>query len=98
MFLTLDKILTKSFFFNRLIILLLGIHDPYAPLENIICGIFFGGLVDAARNAFGKISKTDLKAANILKSKSNISENGSGAGGNQSFGDNSIKDERKKDV
>jgi len=96
----LDFLIAMGFLiYFRIIILLLGIHDPYAPFENIICGIFFGGLVDAARNAWGKVSKTDLKTASIMKSKI-ISENGSGNSvGNQNFGENSnIKDERKKDL
>jgi len=27
--------------------MLLGIHDPFLPFENLICAIFFGGIWDA---------------------------------------------------
>lgn len=27
----------------------IGTHDPFAPFENIVCAVFFGGLVDALR-------------------------------------------------
>ena len=27
---------------------LIGVHDPFAPLESLVCGVFFGGLVDWA--------------------------------------------------
>jgi hypothetical protein len=29
----------------------IGTHDPFVPLENIICAVFFGGLVDSLRKA-----------------------------------------------
>jgi trimeric intracellular cation channel len=27
----------------------IGTHDPFVPMENIICAVFFGGLVDSLR-------------------------------------------------
>ena len=33
--------------------ILLGIHDPFAPFENIFCALFMGGLADAISRAFG---------------------------------------------
>ena len=28
---------------------IIGSHDPFVPLENIICTLFFGGVVDGLR-------------------------------------------------
>lgn len=27
----------------------IGTHDPFVPMENIVCAVFFGGLVDRIR-------------------------------------------------
>ena len=35
----------------KLSALLLGIHDPFAPFENLFCAIFMGGMWDALRRA-----------------------------------------------
>jgi len=33
--------------------LLLGIHDPFVPFENLFCALFLGGLFDAVQRALG---------------------------------------------
>ena len=50
--------------------ILLGIHDPFAPFENIFCALCMGGLADAITRAFGGANKTpnlssDNKAAGV---------------------------------
>lgn len=35
------------FVYFKLSSMLLGIHDPFLPFENLICAIFFGGVWDA---------------------------------------------------
>lgn len=35
----------------KLSALLLGIHDPFAPFENLFCAVFMGGMWDALRRA-----------------------------------------------
>ena len=39
------------FVYFKLSALLLGIHDPFAPFENLFCAIFMGGMWDALRRA-----------------------------------------------
>lgn len=39
------------FVYFRLSSLLLGIHDPFVPFENLFCAIFMGGVVDALKRA-----------------------------------------------
>jgi len=39
------------FIFTRILYLLVGIHDPFHPFENLFCGFFFGGVVDALKHA-----------------------------------------------
>jgi len=39
------------FVYFRLSSLLLGIHDPFVPFENLFCAIFMGGMVDALKRA-----------------------------------------------
>jgi hypothetical protein len=54
--------------------LILNIHDPFHPFENIFCAIFFGGMVDALKKAItstGDKTKTD---ENALQSKSQSSK------------------------
>jgi hypothetical protein len=38
------------FIIVRILYLLAGIHDPFHPFENLCCGVFFGGVVDAIKN------------------------------------------------
>jgi len=39
------------FILTRILYLLVGIHDPFLPFENLFCGVVFGGVVDAMKNA-----------------------------------------------
>ena len=39
------------FVYFKLSALLLGIHDPFAPFENLFCAVFMGGMWDALRRA-----------------------------------------------
>lgn len=39
------------FVYFKLSAILLGIHDPFAPFENLFCAIFMGGMWDAMRRA-----------------------------------------------
>lgn len=34
--------------------LCLGLKDPFAPVQNLTCTIFFGGIVDAMKSAITK--------------------------------------------
>ena len=53
--------------------LLLGIHDPFVPFENLFCAIFFGGVWDSMQRAVsGK--KADAAAETTKASKSRSSE------------------------
>ncbi|CAD6225927.1 GSCOCG00005798001-RA-CDS [Cotesia congregata] len=58
------------FIYFKLSSILLGIHDPFVPFENLICQIFFGGLMDRFTKLFGrgqvKDEKTDAKKNKIF--------------------------------
>jgi len=41
------------FVYFKISSILLGIHDPFAPFENIFCALCMGGLADAITRAFG---------------------------------------------
>lgn len=55
------------FVYFKLSALLLGIHDPFAPFENLFCAIFMGGMWDAMRRAVTKETKEE--ADGTVKSK-----------------------------
>lgn len=38
------------FIYFKLSSMLLGIHDPFLPFENLICALFFGGIWDTLSN------------------------------------------------
>lgn len=38
------------FVYFKLSSMLLGIHDPFLPFENLICALFFGGIWDTLSN------------------------------------------------
>lgn len=38
------------FVYFKLSSMLLGIHDPFLPFENLFCALFFGGIWDALSN------------------------------------------------
>jgi len=42
------------FVYFRLSSLLLGIHDPFVPFENLFCAIFMGGVWDALKRAMSR--------------------------------------------
>lgn len=46
------------FVYFRLSSLLLGIHDPFVPFENLFCAIFMGGMWDAMKRAMTRKSGT----------------------------------------
>ncbi|XP_074115943.1 trimeric intracellular cation channel type 1B.1 [Cotesia typhae] len=50
------------FIYFKLSSILLGIHDPFVPFENLICQIFFGGLMDRFTKLFGRGQVKDEKA------------------------------------
>lgn len=49
------------FVYFKLSALLLGIHDPFAPFENLFCAIFMGGMWDAMRRAVAPEKKEEDK-------------------------------------
>lgn len=56
------------FVYFRLSAILLGIHDPFVPFENLFCAIFMGGMWDALRRALGRAKpEEDLANANGTK-------------------------------
>lgn len=53
------------FVYFRLSSILLGIHDPFVPFENLFCAIFMGGMWDAMRRAVTREKKpeeTDVRS------------------------------------
>jgi hypothetical protein len=55
----------------KLSALLLGIHDPFAPFENLFCAIFMGGMWDALRRAVVREQKpADASDRNDMPMKS----------------------------
>jgi hypothetical protein len=59
------------FIYFRLSSLLLGIHDPFVPFENLFCAVFMGGVWDAMRRAVSreKVDESAQNARNAAKSK-----------------------------
>jgi hypothetical protein len=49
------------FVYFKISSILLGIHDPFAPFENIFCALCMGGLADAITRAFGSKVDGDVK-------------------------------------
>lgn len=43
--------------------ILLGIHDPFVPFENLICALFFGGIWDSLAKIFsrGQVKEGETK-------------------------------------
>ena len=59
------------FVYFKLSALLLGIHDPFAPFENLFCAIFMGGMWDALRRAVVREQKPqDASDRNDMPMKS----------------------------
>lgn len=55
------------FVYFKLSAILLGIHDPFAPFENLFCAIFMGGMWDAMRRA---VTKKETKEETDAAAKS----------------------------
>ncbi|KAL3319635.1 Trimeric intracellular cation channel type B [Cichlidogyrus casuarinus] len=55
--------ITCLFIYLRLSMLCLGLRDPFSPLENIVCTLFFGGLVDAMKAALDKHQTSEVPAS-----------------------------------
>lgn len=51
----------------RLLYVLLGVHNPFRLLENVICAIFFGGMVDALKKAVSSEPKMKTEAGSSVK-------------------------------
>lgn len=47
------------FVYFKLSSLLLGIHDPFVPFENLCCAIFLGGIWDSLARMLGKGPASD---------------------------------------
>lgn len=58
------------FVYFKLSALLLGIHDPFAPFENLFCAVFMGGMWDAMRRAVAAEPKKEEKDSDIPATKS----------------------------
>jgi trimeric intracellular cation channel len=39
---------------SQLSSILLGIHDPFVPFENLLCALFFGGIWDSLAKILGR--------------------------------------------
>lgn len=50
------------FVYFKLSSILLGIHDPFVPFENLTCALFFGGIWDSLAKLFGRGQAKDEKA------------------------------------
>jgi len=48
--------------------ILLGIHDPFLPLENLSCAIFFGGIWDSLAKILGRGQAKDAEGKDVKKS------------------------------
>ena len=57
------------FVYFKLSSLLLGIHDPFIPFENLFCAIFLGGMWDALRRAISKEAPEDGNGKNKADKK-----------------------------
>jgi hypothetical protein len=49
--------------------LLLGIHDPFVPFENLFCAVFMGGMWDALKRAMSREKKEPDTTKNDIKRK-----------------------------
>ncbi|KAL7058085.1 hypothetical protein AAHC03_016594 [Spirometra sp. Aus1] len=54
----------------RVAMLVLGVKDPFAPIQNLTCTIFFGGIVDALKTAVSPASSDAAAAATAAASGS----------------------------
>lgn len=47
--------------------ILLGIHDPFVPFENLLCALFFGGIWDSLAKIFGRNQIKENESKDIKK-------------------------------
>ncbi len=59
------------FIYFRLSSILLGIHDPFVPFENLFCAVFMGGMWDALQRALGKKKEPEESEAKAKTDKKN---------------------------
>lgn len=61
------------FVYFKISSVVLGIHDPFVPLENLLCAIFMGGMWDALRRAASKETAKEDESKDprndVIKSK-----------------------------
>lgn len=64
------------FVYFKLSAILLGIHDPFAPFENLFCAVFMGGFWDALSRAVsgGKGGDGTSKSDAIKNGKTEVSK------------------------
>lgn len=48
--------------------ILLGIHDPFLPFENLCCAIFFGGIWDSLAKILGRGQVKESEGKDVKKS------------------------------
>ncbi|ESP05698.1 hypothetical protein LOTGIDRAFT_103317 [Lottia gigantea] len=53
------------FVYFKLSSIILGIHDPFAPFENLFCAVFMGGMWDAMKRAANREPKKEEKEGDI---------------------------------
>lgn len=71
--------------------LCLGLRDPFAPIQNLICTIFFGGVVDALKAAVnrrksGDASETVANNPNVITPNTGVGVGQDGYGGSSGGG------------
>uniref|UniRef100_A0A5K3F8T9 Trimeric intracellular cation channel type B n=1 Tax=Mesocestoides corti TaxID=53468 RepID=A0A5K3F8T9_MESCO len=67
--------------YMRIAMLCFGLKDPFAPIENLICSIFFGGVVDALKTAVTRHMTDD--ASEIAVTNQNVIGPSASAGASQ---------------
>ncbi|KAK9685233.1 TRIC channel [Popillia japonica] len=56
------------FVYFKLSSILLGIHDPFVPFENLLCALFFGGIWDSMAKIFGRGQIKEGEVKDVKKS------------------------------
>ena len=57
----------NAYYIFQLSSLLLGIHDPFIPFENLFCAFLFGGIWDSLSKVFGSNSAKEGEKADNKK-------------------------------
>lgn len=99
-----------GFFLLRVSSILVGIKDPFLPFETLICGIFFGGLVDTIKEMSQKRTKetegnyadVNSKAAHLSNGMGDVNDTVDGhanlnEGSTETESDSNDKGSSKKD-